>query len=150
MQNELLLFFSFAVLTVISGILQRAGLGELWGVGINLVLASVVASALLLRSFWKYLFIDGFGVLILKFYPGWDKESLVLIAVFTAIFIINKFLPWRSFINMFFLVFFGVLAIYALIDFDYLAVNYYFVGIEIIYDVLFAWIFYSGLSKLFY
>lgn len=150
MQNELLLFFSCAVLTVVSGILQRAGFSELWGISVNLVLASVVASALLLRSFWKYLLVAGLGVLFLKFYPGWDKESLVLIAVFGVVFIIKQFLPWRSFINVFFLVFLGVLAIYALIDFDYLAANYYFVGVEIIYNVLFTWIFYSGLRKLSY
>lgn len=148
MQNELLLFFSCAVLTVISGILQRTGLGEIQGISLNLVLVSVAASALLLKNFWQYLLVAALGVSILKFYPGWDRESLVLAAVFIAIFIIKRFLPWRSYVNLFFLVFCGALAIYALIDFNYLVENYLLVAAEIIYDFLFAWIFYALLRKL--
>ena len=150
MTNELLLFLGCVVLAVVSGILQITGFVEIQGISLNLVLSSIAASALLLKSFWQYLLIVFFSVFILKFYPGWDKESLVLAAVFTAIFIVKRFLPWRYFINLFFLVFFGSLAIYVLIDFNYLATNYYLVGIEVVYDALFAWIFYIGLRKLFY
>lgn len=85
---------------------------SIFGVKPNLALVAIIVVSFFIVNIWEGFLLIAIAALILKFSPGFSVEILIFSLIAAAAIIIKKYLPWRSMINLVFLIIFATLLFY--------------------------------------
>lgn len=88
---------------------------SIFGIKPNLALAAVIAVSFFAASFWETLFLTSLAAFVLNFVPFLTKEIMVFFLIGIGAAFVGNRLPWRYFLNNFFLVGAGTMIFYLLL-----------------------------------
>ncbi|MEK7555283.1 MAG: hypothetical protein AAB516_00450 [Patescibacteria group bacterium] len=128
-KKKLILFF----IIICFSFLQTVDF-SIFGVKPNLALVAVIAAAFFISDIWEGVLLAVIAALILKFSPGFSKEILIFFLIVAAAIIAKKYLPWRSMINLIFLIISATLLFYVF-SFPTSIISGIFIQ-ELIYNIL--------------
>ncbi|MDD5547515.1 MAG: hypothetical protein PHN74_01250 [Candidatus Pacebacteria bacterium] len=122
-------------LVLIAAILQNTYLVEFYGIKPNFVLAVLLALVVFVDNFWNYLILSFLGVIILKFNPAINKESLLMLFLPILAFYSKKIMIRRSLLNIVLLIGVFTLIFYLVADASFIVKTPFLFILETIYNI---------------
>ena len=137
--KQSLLFISGLAAAVVAALLQKTDLLVFFGVKINLSLALVLTLSLFLKNFWHYAVI-AFAAAAVLTAPFWNRQSLILLGIFLAVFYCKRYLFGKPIFNNTVLILAGAFLFYLFSDPEFLIWLPVIFIQEAIYDLIVGWI----------
>ncbi|MDP3998974.1 MAG: hypothetical protein Q8P76_00040 [bacterium] len=134
------------LLVILAGFIQNTDWINLFGVKINLILASVLVLGLFINNPWHRIILAIIGT-ALTGQPGWNTESLVLLALLIAAPYFKNYLFGQPAFNNIILIFTATIAFYLIINPGFLISYPAVVLLEVIYNLIFGSMLYFILEK---
>lgn len=139
-KKKLILFF----IVICFSFLQTVDF-SVFGVKPNFALAAIIVASFFISDIWESLLLAAIAALILKFSPGFNNEILIFFLIVVVAIIIKKYLPWRSTINLIFLIAATTLLFYVF-SAPALIISILFLK-ELLYNIIAGFIIFAVLNK---
>lgn len=123
------------LLVFLASLIQNTDLISFFGVKANLILALVITLGLFIHNPWHYIILSIIGTAFLK-PSGWDRESLVLLALFIAAPHFKKYLFGQQAFNNIFLILTATTVFYLVVNPGFLISQSAIVLLELIYNLI--------------
>jgi len=81
----------------------------------NLALTAVITASFFVANFWQGFLLIALAALILKFTPGFEKETLIFSLIGAGAVIVKNRLPWHYFLDNLILIALGTLVFYVIL-----------------------------------
>lgn len=135
------------ILVILSALVQNFSWFSFGGLKVNLPLVVVLSFAFIVNNWPNYVLLSLTSAYLLKVYNGWDLVNFVFLSILLLVYLLKKFLPWRSLLNYLIFVAVATFLSYFLVDFQFLRSDYLIFLRELIYNLLFGGLIYLILSS---
>lgn len=115
MQHPLAKYFITILLVIVGGLLQRLGVGIVFGIRPNIVLAIMIAVACVGIDFGWYLVLMAASYVVLKNDVWWDWPAALMILESLTIYLIARFAPWRPLVTIVIIAVLATASFYAIL-----------------------------------
>ena len=129
-------FFVLLLIVLSAVLLQNTGFLNVYGVKPNLVMAVLISISFFAADLASYIFLAVAALVGLKFRAGFEIESLIIIGLSRASFVMGRRLQWKPFINNAVLIGVGTILFYLLAAPGFIASNLPMVLGELVYNVI--------------
>lgn len=132
---------------VLAGMLQNTGFFVAFGIKPNLLLVAMVAISFFIKDIWTYLSFVLAAVVLVIVGGGIALEQIVLAGLGLAAFPVGRYLHWQPFFNNFLMIGAGTVLFYLLTAPAFLISDWQAVVGEIVYNLVWGWIFFELFSR---
>ena len=118
------------------GMLQNTNFLNIAGVKPNLSLVLLIALSFFIRNFFVYLILVLVAGIFLRFEAAFEPANLVFTLLVVAVYLLERKLPGRQFLNSLLLTALGTFIFYAVIDFSFFASYLFTIFEEMLYNII--------------
>ena len=134
-------------LVILSALIQNFSWFNFGGIKVNLPLIVIFSFAFIVKNWPDYLLLSLSSAYLLRTNSGWDFTIFIFLAVTFLVYLLKKFLPWRSLLSYLIFTAVGTFLFYLVIDFQFLRNDYFIFLKELIYNILFGGLIYLILAS---